>query len=299
VPSNAGVYTYNVLFEGLDTGISVYVQVGGDIPLGASDIIPPDNSGGVDEPGKRPLADKYWTGRGGGAKGGVWSGGWDWTMFDLIHYHARIAVRNNPDDAVVVLQDVWCIPQAYLDRAASGARADIRDGAVTIHFDTMNEASPTLLEGRLMIDPSDANFPDGYLYPMVFTRQSLTGETKSLFASRFDTGNIAVIRLSQIGAYHTRVEIAANIELSSFDKDNLHFYLYIPETGDYRQLSDPEYSFDEEGCLHFFTDEGGDIVVTDKPLTQNGNSFQPGSFPVDRKNNDDEAEAEPETEEEE
>ena len=125
---------------------------------------------------------------------------------------------------------------------------------------------------------------------MVFTRQELTGKTEALFRGRFDNSNIEVIRLSQVGTYNMRVEIVAYAELDSFDTDNLYFYLYVPETGEYSRIAKPDYSIGEDGALHFFTEDGGDIIVTDKPLTQSGKAFQPGSFPVDRKQEDDSAE---------
>ena len=282
VPSNRGVYRYEILLNGEDTGVFVEIGVG-DVPLGYSDPERP-------ETGKPSDDEKEWTGRG-GVKGRVFSGDWAWTGFDLLYHHARQAVKKDPENPVMSLWNVWVITQKQLNRAASGARADTpATGRVTIHFDTMEENDNTAVEGRLILDPLDANFIDGHLYPMVFTRQELTGKTEALFRGRFDNSNIEVIRLSQVGTYNMRVEIVAYAELDSFDTDNLYFYLYVPETGEYSRIAKPDYSIGEDGALHFFTEDGGDIIVTDKPLTQSGKAFQPGSFPVDRKQEDDSAE---------
>ena len=75
VPSNRGVYRYEILLNGEDTGVFVEIGVG-DVPLGYSDPERP-------ETGKPSDDEKEWTGRG-GVKGRVFSGDWAWTGFDLL-----------------------------------------------------------------------------------------------------------------------------------------------------------------------------------------------------------------------
>ena len=273
LPSNEGIFTFELYIDGVlrDT-VDIAVGVGLDYDPGAE--------GDLTDPAPKDPGDKRWTGRGGGHKGLGFTG--KYTGFDFLYHHCKQAVIKNPDNAVVTLQDIWYITQTQLDYASVGAREanNRRGGRVELRFDTVDTNDKGVLEGRLIIDPFQATTD---LYPVVCTCLSETARTRSLFTGRYGATKLAVICLSQNGAYGTEVEIMANVDLDGMNTDNLYFYHYDRETGAYNRMDDPDYSIDRDGFLHFYTEDGGDIIVTDSPLTDNGAAVTTGSFPVDRK----------------
>ncbi|WRS28993.1 family 43 glycosylhydrolase (plasmid) [Oscillospiraceae bacterium MB08-C2-2] len=90
---------------------------------------------------------------------------------------------------------------------------------------------------------------------------------KALFEKHF-SNSLAILNLEQKGSFGTRVEIAAKVNLSGFDKNNLVYYSYDTATNQYVRIKEPNHFVDSNGYLHFFTDLGGDIVISEGPLTK-------------------------------
>jgi len=89
--------------------------------------------------------------------------------------------------------------------------------------------------------------------------------TRSHFEKWF-TNKLRVIHLEQQGDFGMAVQIAALVDLTGMDTTNLHFYSYDKAANTYRRIENPAYWIDANGYLHFTTQYGGDIVISDGTL---------------------------------
>ncbi|MFV0401486.1 MAG: hypothetical protein ACK5LX_12855 [Oscillospiraceae bacterium] len=289
VPSAIGVFQYDIWADGADTGFFVQVGVGQE----ASGELPPDgNVGDPDEDrdtgGNNQPRKGVWAGGGGngggGSKGGSFTGrlevGWE-----VVEYQANRAGLANPKNPQVTLANIGFFTRKHFDMAASGAKAGaanaetVGDGILTIRFDTSTADNQNKLEGRMYVK-LDQPVPD--VFPSVYTRDEYTQETRALFEGRFGNANIGVVHLDQNGAFGVaEVEIAASVNLTGMNTTKLYIYRLDRSTGEFVQVTDSRYYIDTAGYFHFFTKVGGDFIITDSPLSENGQTVTKGSFPVE------------------
>lgn len=76
---------------------------------------------------------------------------------------------------------------------------------------------------------------------------------------------IAVICMDQQGEFGMQIQVAAKVDLSGLDIDNLYFYSYDRQLETYTRIQ-TEYEVDTNGFIHFNTMLGGDIIITNAPL---------------------------------
>jgi len=62
------------------------------------------------------------------------------------------------------------------------------------------------------------------------------------------------------------VRVAARVDLTGKDTDNLYFYNFDREANTFRLIAEPNDRVDANGFLWFNTDRGGSIIVSDGPL---------------------------------
>ncbi len=94
------------------------------------------------------------------------------------------------------------------------------------------------------------------------------GEVDRLRATfeRWFGNKIRAIHLDNTEPFGGEVHIAAKTDLSGWDTKRLHFYSYDPATNKYRLIPTPKYWIDLNGYLHFYTETGGIIIVSEGPL---------------------------------
>ena len=63
------------------------------------------------------------------------------------------------------------------------------------------------------------------------------------------------------------IDAAVKVDLTGMNTKNLLFYSYNSKTNRYTPITNADAYMDENGFLHFTTNMGGDLVITDKPLT--------------------------------
>ena len=63
------------------------------------------------------------------------------------------------------------------------------------------------------------------------------------------------------------IDAAVKVDMSKLNTNNLMFYSYNPATNRYTPIVNPNASVDANGFLHFTTSLGGDLIITDKPLS--------------------------------
>jgi len=90
---------------------------------------------------------------------------------------------------------------------------------------------------------------------------------RSLFENWF-SGNMRVVHFDHAGAWGQTVRVAARVDLTGMDADNLYFYSYDSAENRFRRIPEPNHRVDVNGFLHFSVDTGGAVVISDGPLTR-------------------------------
>jgi hypothetical protein len=83
---------------------------------------------------------------------------------------------------------------------------------------------------------------------------------------RYFSNEFAVVSLGQKGAFGADVPMAVKVDTARLNTNSLHFYAFRQNSTKYTEL-DTDYKV-EGGFLHFTTPVGGNIVITDKPLSR-------------------------------
>ncbi len=115
---------------------------------------------------------------------------------------------------------------------------------------------------RLAVKPSALPGPCD-LSASTFSRQA--ANTRELFRRHFG-GDYRVVSLGYQGDFARPIEVAAKLDLSELNLENLFFYAYHPASNTYREIERPQHWVDSRGFLHFYTPWGGDLLVTNTRL---------------------------------
>ena len=119
---------------------------------------------------------------------------------------------------------------------------------------------------RLYIDPEKSFYVDKEIKLGVSMEEKDIQKTSSTFEKYFDN-NVSVVHFDHQGAFGMDIEAAVKVDLSKLNTQNLMFYSYNAATNRYTPIAAPNASIDKNGFLHFTTSLGGDLIITDKPLT--------------------------------
>jgi len=138
-------------------------------------------------------------------------------------------------------------------------------GVVRLKFDTLSDANPKSVEGRMTVDPRNTTNVKGDIQLGVFTNDGATGDTRRAFENSF-SNRFAVIRAAHSGSYGMKVDFAVKTGSHLSNATNLFLYSYNPKTAQYQLIQNPKISFDSNGFLHFTSSIGNDLIVSDGPL---------------------------------
>lgn len=132
---------------------------------------------------------------------------------------------------------------------------------VTFMVDTMTSGGEAV-DVRVQVNPyysvNGLNFAAS-------TTSSDAASTKAFFQKWF-SNNVQVVSLSQKTAFGQTASIAAKVDLSGMNTQNLYFYAYSSANNSYDRITAPAYYVDSAGYLHFNTAKGGDIIISNGPL---------------------------------
>jgi len=145
-----------------------------------------------------------------------------------------------------------------------GVRSGAWDRLANLRFehDTMNGNA---IQVRLYIDNPALINSDMMLSAWVSGKD--VDWTRNLF-ERFFTNSVRVVHFDHSGAWGQSVRVAARVNLADMNIQNLVFYSYDRASNSYRRIANPAYRIDANGFLHFTTSMGGDIIISDGPLTR-------------------------------
>ncbi|MEG0838618.1 MAG: caspase family protein [Hydrogenoanaerobacterium sp.] len=163
--------------------------------------------------------------------------------------------------AEVMVKNAERITPAALNDMAQAAKA--AGGKVILKADTIGaDGSVT---ARLYLNPSLAKNLKGDIQLGVKTDWASTQATREKLKSF--GGKMAIVSFAQQGKFGMRVDVAVKTDLTGLNTKALLFYSYDKATNKYTPVPVKKYWIDKNGYLHFDTETGGDLIITDKPLT--------------------------------
>lgn len=124
--------------------------------------------------------------------------------------------------------------------------------------DTTNAAG---VQVRLMINQPELIRTDTLVSGWV--TGSEVASVRSLFERWHPGRQVRVVHFDHRGEWGQEVRVAARVDLTGMNTDNLHFYSYDAQTNIGTRIVAPNYSIDGNGFLHFSTPLAGSIVITD------------------------------------
>lgn len=138
--------------------------------------------------------------------------------------------------------------------------ADSFGATVQIIADT--NASGSQVQGRLYIEPANLSKAGG-INLGVYTDPAKVADTKARMEKHYRQP-MAFVRLSQEGDLGAVCRVAAKVDLSGMDMNQLRIYAYNRQANSLRLLESAEPHLDENGFLQFYTKTGGDLILTDR-----------------------------------
>lgn len=130
-----------------------------------------------------------------------------------------------------------------------------------MHFDSMLNGS---VDVRITVTASKATKGFGtYANTLDSENNPSTAAVKQYYSNK-----VVNIDFVQQGSFGTTVQVAAKVNLEGLDTSSLVFYSYDLLTNKFTPVQNANYTIDSAGYLHFSTDLGGTILITDRPLTK-------------------------------
>ena len=231
------------------------------------------------DPGTDPTPETGTPIKGSGSGGGGGGGGGSSRTTSTATTTVAAAPLNTPVDVTLTQAQSSATAAATAAKTAGAASASIRfvnpnsltlavaQGMVKsagmpahINADSMNAAN-TVVDVRITLDPAKVT-ADVNVSASISSAHSVS--VRDFFAKWFQN-TVTVISLGQKGAFGQSVQVAAKID-PLLGQNPLYFYSYDSATNSYVQIAKPAHWFDTSGYVHFNTELGGDIVITNAPL---------------------------------
>jgi len=127
---------------------------------------------------------------------------------------------------------------------------------------TVNVTKDFAVTARYILDPSAA---DRSISLLASADSPGAINTAARFR-RWFTNKLAVVFTGQTGGFGMPVDIAVKVDLAGMDTENLVFYSYDSKTNTYKRIEKPAYWIDKNGYLHFTTENGGEIIISEGSL---------------------------------
>lgn len=99
--------------------------------------------------------------------------------------------------------------------------------------------------------------------------ESTWNRTVRAHFERHFNNRVTTAAFEQQGPFGMEISIAMKMDLSGLDRDALFFYAFDAKENAYRRLN-TGYLLDKHGYLHFNTEYGGSVIITDAPLRRAG-----------------------------
>lgn len=162
---------------------------------------------------------------------------------------------------------------------SAAAEMQLGGGHVLLNFDTYSADGKTA-EGRLTINPRaykpvkyDDPLQAGHSINVVLnTNDDAVSKVRNKF-QKFYKNEILVIKTGQKGGYGMSVTCAVKTGnvFSKAKQSNLYLYTFDPDNGNggtFRLVKNPNISIDSNKNLHFTTDTGNYLIISNGPLAK-------------------------------
>ena len=173
-------------------------------------------------------------------------------IVDTTKANASLSIMNSSDSAYASIRHEGIIKVL--------AEAFKTFGNTPVHFDTMDGKA---VQVRIKLTNPELQKSDMLLSGRV---KGSDVDARQKFLENWYSNKMVVIHLDQVEEWGQTVSIAAKVNLTGMDTENLHFYSYNKTTNTYAPIAKSNYHIDAHGYLHFETNLAGDIFVTDSPL---------------------------------
>lgn len=151
--------------------------------------------------------------------------------------------------------------QTIVDTASAEKNAKVD---VTVHMDTVVNGKTM---ARMYINPTLAATLKNPISTIVRTEKtnSNNAETTRVF-NKFFKNNIEVVSFEQKGQFGMNISAAVKVDLTDLNTKALKFYSYDTQKNVYKEIKNTNFFIDGNGYLHFNTNVGNSIVITDSTL---------------------------------
>ena len=128
-------------------------------------------------------------------------------------------------------------------------------------------SSGTVVEAKMLIDPADAKKFKHPVNTKIETNPNYGRNTvaKKKFEKFFEN-EIQVVTFMQDMDFEADIEAAVKVDISKFSGDTLYIYNYNVFENHYQLIDRIASDLDDDGFLHFITQKGNAVIITDRPL---------------------------------
>ena len=179
----------------------------------------------------------------------------------LAAYNTALAAKGADSAAITPKLNGW-YSEISLEIQRALAKKAGEDG-VTVRFQ-INQVQSFQVTARITFDPSEAA---GAIALTAYTENPTAVNTAAKFRKWF-SNVVAVVSTGQTGGYGQPVEIVVKPDLTDADTENLVFYSYDSKANAYKRVEKPACWIDRNGYLHFTTEYGGEIIISEEPLAR-------------------------------
>lgn len=166
---------------------------------------------------------------------------------------------------LVNVKDAASISPAVLKSFADTAEQARRIAFITADSLAANSKS---VQGRIILDPSKlTNLKNDIKLGITVDNNSIASVKKAMEEKY--ANKMAYIHMEHRGTLVADAEIIAKVDLTGLNTEKLLIYVFNAANDTCTLITEPKYSVDKNGYLHFFTKTAGDIIITDKQLGVN------------------------------
>lgn len=183
------------------------------------------------------------------------------TVKELVESTAASTAKGTTGTAT--FKDKSSAAPAVLNAAAYAATSTGRN--IQLKFTTTGSDGKT--QNWLILDPQKAKNRKEDLKLGVYTDSAKAVSVQGKF-KKFFNNSVAVVQCAQAGSFGMEVQLAAKVELSGMNQDNLRFYTYDTAANRYDPLEVASYTVDKNDYLRFSTSTGGVIIVSNGALVK-------------------------------
>lgn len=122
-------------------------------------------------------------------------------------------------------------------------------------------------QGQITLNPTDFKELDKDFMLSVYVEDSKVSSICDKMNKRY-SNNLAIVKIEQTGVFVGSVKVAAKVDVSKLNTESLMLYAYDATENKLTEIKKPSCFIDENNYLHFNTNIGGYIIITDKALTR-------------------------------